>query len=347
MGQQVTLHTKSFALWLFLILSPITRVSAISIMWPNVPEYGTDVSVQFSGGVAPYKLQVLDNTSNYVYWTWTGDEMITFWHVNADPGIFVVFKVTNSAGATISSASVGVSPNPGLSSTSLQSIASHSVASLQSIVSRASISSVSTESRASIADQTTTRTTSKTITSSPTTSAASGTSTISSPSGTVADGTAGSPSLTSSTTSSGLPTTTPASNTSPSQGPSKHSRIAALVGGVVGGVVVVCIILLVFLWFRRRKAGGAINLPSSAYLSPDDRKRYFDNRTETTTYVTGTSLYTGARSASFPEDNRPMRSSFLASHYPLSAVESAEELEKPERYPPAAANFTGLPEVQQ
>ncbi|KAF8317972.1 hypothetical protein DL93DRAFT_2095525 [Clavulina sp. PMI_390] len=357
---------RGFRLWLPALVSLVARVSALELMWPNYPEFGTDQSVQFWGGITPYKLQVLNDATSAVYFTYNGNDNVTYWcilrwslhrlailtrlsprHVNADPGILVLFRVTDAGGGSLTSSGVVITPNPAISSASVQSASQASV-SQQSVASRASVS------RASTANQpANTPTTTTSSTTSPTSTSSSSTTTTSSPSGTVANGTAGSPSTTSSTSTSVSSTSGPASDNSPTQTPAKHSMTGALAGGVVGGVVVIgAIILLVLYWLRRRsnRSEGSMNVPTSAYLSPDDRMRYFDNRTETATFITGTgaaSLYTAARSASFPEDPSPMQPSFMGSNYATPAMEPISEFERQERYPPAAAHFSGLPEVHQ
>ncbi|KAF8323225.1 hypothetical protein DL93DRAFT_2162406 [Clavulina sp. PMI_390] len=340
-----------FRSWLVVSLALFSYTSALTFEWPNYPQTASTISLQWTGGTPPYQIEVLNQADNDVLWTWTGSDYVTYWYVTAAAGTVVIFHIQDSGTLGGSSNGITILANSGASSLSVHS------KSILSLASLASIASESTKNEGT-SPQSTTKTT-QAQNNTPTTPSSSNrqtstttsSSTVSSTSlGTVAIGTAGSGSLVaSSTTSTSTSTsgTAPAAS-GPSQPKSSHSPIAAIAGGVVGGVAVLsAAILFALLWRRRRSSKGpSVNVPSSAYLTSDDRVRYFDNRTETATITTATGIsrYGSGRDSSIQDDPRHRVPTFLGSHFPI--LESEGEFEQVERYPPPAPNFSGLPEVQ-
>ncbi|KAF8323226.1 hypothetical protein DL93DRAFT_2092910 [Clavulina sp. PMI_390] len=330
---------------LCVVLVILPRALALELLWPNFPEAGTDVSVQFFDGTPPYQLQITNQATGSGLYTYNGNNNVTYWFVDVASGTVVLFKVTDVTGLSLSSTPVTITVRlvsnharpSGLSLTLLDNFAplGKPRSAVIYLSPKSGITPVGSESRVgfirvyNIACRGLYSTT------------------LNNPHYFL--GFNIQPPWNDRYRNRGIRVSGHDDNnfSDLSHSARNHSKTGAVAGGVIGCAIVVCLALLVaIIWVRRRKGRDpSANMPSSAYLTANDRMRYFDSRTETATVATatGASLYTSGKLSSFPDEDRSRMPSFLGATYPI--LES--DLEQTERYPPLAPNFSGLPEVQQ
>ncbi|KAF8331352.1 uncharacterized protein EI90DRAFT_3057637 [Cantharellus anzutake] len=119
---------------LLFVVALVRTVAALELNWQTTLTQGQNATVSWSGGTAPYELDINSYKPIQTLHKYFGSDFSMWWIVDVSPGSSVWYNVTDSTGWNVHSTFLTVQPNPVLSAASLQSVTStQSVASVSSI----------------------------------------------------------------------------------------------------------------------------------------------------------------------------------------------------------------------